>query len=462
MKTYLLLIATVIFSFFTLEGNAQQVSSTNTSAPSVCDGSAQLLDSANVNPSSIYWASSGTVIQQGSYYIYNLCAGTYTVTYTDGSGLNQTYTFIIGSGSGDPCAGFYAYLTTTSSTDTVNCNGTVSVTAIGGTPSYFYTWNTPSTGSTPLLTGMCSGLYTCVVTDANGCNYTVQGTITDSLGNSGNPCSGFYATVNVYPSTDSVACNGLLDISVYGGTSPYSYTLASGISSSSNSIGNLCPGTYVVAVSDANGCSYTVAGTIMDSSFFVADSTNIISNPSFGDSTITDTLDYSWIYDCIYDLGSIDSAYVIDNSSFGIDSVMVTWILIDSNGVVLGTYSVLYPTGGSTGVVTVFLTVLCPHHSQGSNYLIASDQIYLSSAGLEESSATHVTVINPFEKELKLVFEQSVPRTIWLYDMKGGLVAQATFDAGVCELNTATLQKGMYILHIQEGMNFFQTKVMKH
>ncbi|MFN5030759.1 MAG: T9SS type A sorting domain-containing protein [Flavobacteriia bacterium] len=546
MKTVVFKIANLLL--FVLSSSlvfAQPVITSNTSSPSSCDGSAQFVDSSSVVSSSIYWSDSSNVIQQGGYYLYGLCPGVYTVTYTDSSASNQTYTFNIGSGSSNPCSGFYATASIAPSTDSTNCNGSVTIYPYGGSSPYIYTWGNAVAGNVSSATNVCAGLGYCVVSDANGCNYTVQYNISDSSGNGGNPCAGFnvsvqsssfsdsinwyeivtittsggiapfnynwsdptignvsidtihsqgyytclvtdsygcadtvliyiedpsnnpcagfFATTISYPASDSASCDGLIEVTVSGGSVPYTYSLSSGSTYPSGSIGNLCIGTYEIAVVDANGCDYYVYGTVMDSSSFIPDSSNIISNPTYGDSIITDTLDYSWIYDCIFDLGSIDSAYVLDNSYWGIDSVMVTWILIDSNGVVLGTYSVFYPTGGSSGVVSVFLTVICPIHSPGDNALMASDQIYLpgASANINESNLTKVNVVNPFEDELKLNFTETAERNILLYDLKGANVLRLTSFGNKLSIDTRLLNKGMYVLSIQEGTNFYQTKVVK-
>ncbi|MFM9983837.1 MAG: SdrD B-like domain-containing protein [Flavobacteriales bacterium] len=65
------------------------------------------------------------------------------------------------------------------------CSGAATVNAIGGTESYSYAWSTGSTSAS--VSGLCSGIYTCVVT-SGGCSQTLTLTITSpscvaSLGN---------------------------------------------------------------------------------------------------------------------------------------------------------------------------------------------------------------------------------------------------------------------------------------
>jgi hypothetical protein len=463
MKKLLLLMTVFLSVAVSNFSAAQAVSAVNTSAPGVCDGYAVLVDSVNVSSTSIYWASSGAVIQQGGYYVWGLCAGTYTVTYTDGFGNTQTYTFVIQSGSGDPCSGFYAVAQTTAVTDSTTCDGTITITAVGGTGPYTYVWGDPTFGTSSTVTGLCAGSYYCVVSDLSGCSYTVQCAVPDSTNNGGNPCSGFFASTSVFPSSDSLSCDGSMEIIPYGGTAPYTFSLATGLTYPVGYISNLCPGTYVVAVTDANGCVFSVAGTVIDSSYYFPDSTNIISNPTFGDSTVVDTLDYSWIYDCTFDLSAVDSAYVIDNSALGADSVLVTWIMIDPSGQVIGTYTVGYPTGGVSGVVTVYLSVLCPQHAPGDNALIATDQIYLqpSVAGVETTNSDHVSVVNPFDGVIQMTFDKSARRSIRLYDSKGALILQENSSETAVKIATDHIQKGLYLLTVQEGEKIYQTKLIK-
>jgi gliding motility-associated-like protein len=127
------------------------------------------------------------------------------------------------------------------------CNGTAVATASGGTLPYTYSWNTvPPTSvlsTTDSATGLCAGAYGITVTDANGITVSKDTAITTP------PPLGM-----VIDST-SITCynanNGTLNDSVYGGTAPYSITWTPG---GSNPLSNLDSGTYIVNVTDHNGC----------------------------------------------------------------------------------------------------------------------------------------------------------------------------------------------------------------
>lgn len=170
----------LLFVFITLSTTlasfAQQVVSTvNTSGPSVCDGSAYFIDSNAVNQTSITWYGGGAVLQQGGYSLTGLCPGSYTISYTDFLGNPVTYTYTIGSGTGNPCAGFYIVITEQNETTSGACDGSLSVSAYGGTPVYVYQWNNGLFG--PMVNNMCAGTYDCTVVDANGCVAVGSGTV---------------------------------------------------------------------------------------------------------------------------------------------------------------------------------------------------------------------------------------------------------------------------------------------
>lgn len=160
--------------------SAQQiVTTTNTSGPSTCDGTAAIVDTANVYQNSTSWQGGGVVLQTGGYSISNLCPGTYVLTYTTFLGT-YSYTFTIGS---DPCFGLNATVTVTNSTDSTTCDGSAVVSVSGGTPAYVYQWSNGAIGQ--FQTGLCAGIYECIVTDMNGCTSTVSGLVTDGSSNTG-------------------------------------------------------------------------------------------------------------------------------------------------------------------------------------------------------------------------------------------------------------------------------------
>lgn len=137
--------------------------------------------------------------------------------------------------------------------------GAVSSSISGGTAPYTYLWNNNATSSG--LTNIAAGTYTLTVTDATGCTASAQATISSN--------SGVTVTTTATNASCASNCNGAIITSVSGGTAPYTYLWST--SASSPGLQNLCAGTYIIAVSDANGCVDTAHAQVY---------ANTIANPT--------------------------------------------------------------------------------------------------------------------------------------------------------------------------------------
>lgn len=135
--------------------------------------------------------------------------------------------------------------------DSASCNGSsdaqIECIPSGGTPGYTYEW-TPGPVSGNPLTGIPAGSYSVTVTDANNCTAELQNILVPEPA----------AMVLQLLSREDVSCYGFDDgsaeISVSGGTGPYSYLWNDPTSQATALAGGLPPGTYNVDVTDANGC----------------------------------------------------------------------------------------------------------------------------------------------------------------------------------------------------------------
>lgn len=123
--------------------------------------------------------------------------------------------------------------------------GSISSSVNGGTAPYTYLWNNNALSSS--LTNITAGTYTLTVTDALGCTATQQVTLASN--------SGLTVTPSATNASCSASCDGFLGSNVVGGTAPYAYLWST--TDITSSIQNVCPGTYIIAVSDANGCTDT-------------------------------------------------------------------------------------------------------------------------------------------------------------------------------------------------------------
>jgi gliding motility-associated-like protein len=132
-------------------------------------------------------------------------------------------------------------------------NGSISLATSGGFGSYEYDWS-PLTQTTNSLTGIAPGNYEVTITDAEGCTFTS----TFSVGDSG-PLTG-----SVTPTSATIQSGSSVNLLASGGTN-YSWSPSIGLSCAN------CPNpvasptettTYLVTISDDNGCETTAQVTI--------------------------------------------------------------------------------------------------------------------------------------------------------------------------------------------------------
>lgn len=182
--------------------------------------------------------------------VTGLAPGTYTVTLNSGGCLDSiTVTIneppdlvVSATGTTAPCG---------------NATGQVSVNnPSGGTGAYTYIWS-PGGAVSQTVNNLLARDYTVTVKDANGCSKTATTTVTDVPGPS----------ITADPPTN-VTCKGATTGSVsaapVGGTSPYNFTWNTNPVQNASSATNLSAGTYIVTVSDANGCTATTSATITE------------------------------------------------------------------------------------------------------------------------------------------------------------------------------------------------------
>ena len=171
------------------------------------------------------------------YYVGGLSEGGYSVVVTTDQGCEKTMDFYISnplpielstSTNSDPCA-----------------SGSIDLTVSGGTSPYRYLWSNSATSED--LSGVSTGYYSVVVTDANGCKDSTQ-TYIDSRS---------LTTVSV--ASTPVSCFGLADgtasVSIDGENAPYTVRWSN--NSTAYQLSNLAKGNYSVTVTDNYGCIFS-------------------------------------------------------------------------------------------------------------------------------------------------------------------------------------------------------------
>ena len=185
----------------------------------------------------------------------NRHAGAYTVQVTDANGCTTTTTTTLT----EPALGLNISKAATSN---VSCfggsNGVTGVDALFVTAPYTYAWNGPGTftATTANISGLIEVTYNVTVTDNNGCTATLSPAIVITQPT---------ALAITATSTD-VICNGgstgTINATVTGGSTPYNayaWTKNGAAFATTEDLNNITIGTYVLTVTDNNGCTATMS-----------------------------------------------------------------------------------------------------------------------------------------------------------------------------------------------------------
>ena len=294
-----------------------------------------------------------------------LSAGTYYLGVIDLGGCTAfTPTFIVQESEN---LDFGLYVVPNSS-----CGGSpigkIFVTGQTGQAPFSYLWNDGQTGST--ITGLTSGLYSVTVTDAYGCTLSKSATITDV-----NPI-GFGLFTATEPTC--LQSNGVINLTITGGTSPFYYSASTGnvlVSYSTTfSISGLSAGQYNFLVTDAGLCQMTAGITLETPGGLTSvtvqgqNSTCSTNNGSILVNVVGGTVPYT--YTLIYPTGNqlnisnSQTSQIFQNLSGGTYSVAVSdnsgcsflqeLTLLTQNKFTVSTQVLGTSCGQSNGSVTIF------------------------------------------------------------------------------------------------------------
>ncbi len=296
-----------------------------------------------------------TVAQVENYFTTLFSGSLYAhkVQYGCWSGSNQ----LSAGGNCCPAVPFSATGTSTNISCNSNCDGTASVTAMGGTAPYTYSWM-PGGMTTATISGLCTGTYSVTVTDAVGATQTQSFTISEPSAINANTSivgttisatnttpsvsyqwvdcdnnltlipgetnqsftpttAGNYAVIvtlngcsNIsscsfvdFPltatSTSSniscnAACDGSASVTASGGSAPYTYSWSPG-GMTTASVSNLCAGLYAVTVTDALGATEVQSMVITEPSVIDASTTQAGATITASNTSLG--VSYQWL-DC--------------------------------------------------------------------------------------------------------------------------------------------------------------------
>jgi hypothetical protein len=196
-------------------------------------------------PPYTYSLNNGPFISQGHFQ--NLAGGTaYSIRVKDANGCIVTYVKYVN----EP-----ALLTLNATKNDVSCaggnNGMISLNISGGVPPFQYYWSNGESGSS--IDELVAGIYGVEVTDFNGCMGTMNFTINQ-------PTSPLVVNAVLSPATGDLSQDGLIDITITGGTPPYLYSWSNG--AAVQDLDSLNPGNYTITITDSKGCALATTFTV--------------------------------------------------------------------------------------------------------------------------------------------------------------------------------------------------------
>jgi gliding motility-associated-like protein len=181
---------------------------------------------------------------------------TYTAQFTYTKCGETTPTVLTDDVTVTPAPGQISATITPQQSTCGQANGSVSITASGGSGALSYSSDNINFGSSSSFTGLSSGIYTFYIQDQGGCTVSLPVQITD--------LSTLAATADSIPALCNGSSDGLINVTATGGTQPYSYILGSGSPQTSATFNNLSSGSYSITVIDLQGCQVTLNQSVTE------------------------------------------------------------------------------------------------------------------------------------------------------------------------------------------------------
>lgn len=462
-----LLLTILICLFFIIislhNGNAQSVNFeftiTHATSDSICDGQINLTSTGSLEPLNFIWYDEAFQLIGTSNNVSGLCTGNYSVSIDNSHCQNYFFNTDLNDSSTSG-ATFQLNVSLTS-----GANSGISsfeIQQFSGMTSPYYLEFVFNNDTLPEL------LYSDTV-------YSISNLIFDSINTYSSPEDYYYFNIwdsNIYnfinfvfnnlsdtnycetlsgnlyasaqglPVSDSTSCDGSAYVEVYGGTPPYSYQFSSGSTDSTAS--SLCPGSYIVTVTDADSNVYSTTFVIgYPGTYYFSDGGNYNYLDTLYSNAMQDCgIDYSMPIDSFY----IDSAYALSNWEY-----VVNWtILQDTNQFAFTeTYFI-----DSTGYYWFGLSLYCDARSStfGSYTFFAGAMADMSGAPtqIEKSNADNLVSVypNPSNGVYNLKASSKM-ESYSICDQLGRLVHSKQIRAENESINLSEMNSGMYYLIVQ-------------
>ncbi len=313
------------------------------------DGSAAASGSGGTAPYAFNWNNGST-----NNSVNGLSAGNYSLTLSDANGCQTSQSITIS----EPASSVSASIVSSTNAICVGSNnGDASVSASGGTPGYSYAWSNGA--STSSIIGLVIGTYEVTVTDINGCFDITQVDIIPAT-------TAAVASISSFSNATCLSSNdGSAQVSVVGGTAPYTYAWSN--LANTEAISGLSIGSYTVTVNSSNGCSDTTSISITNSDT-IGPLIQSADTSIYLDASGSFTIDTAFINVASSDNCGIDTMYLsrynFDCSDIGVPQPVMLYA-VDVNGNI----------DSSANFVSVFDTI-------SPNVVANNVQLFLDFSGL--------------------------------------------------------------------------------
>jgi hypothetical protein len=243
--------------------------------------------------------------------ISGLILGKYTVVVTDNNNCILKDSIVVSQPT--------APLASTKIVADAKCNGSldgsINLSVSGGTTPYLFSWSNAQT--TEDITGLGAGKYVVTITDKNLCQLKDSAVI-----NHPTPL-----VISIDGTTANLGVNnGKVWVIPSGATPPYSFAW-NNAAPNNDTIYNVAMGTYIVTVTDANGCQLSDTFEILEAP--KTEAIKVFPNPSRGFLTVTNLESFGLdlpIYFELYDLvGKLQMSFEVtgkDVVTFNLDDAL--------------------------------------------------------------------------------------------------------------------------------------------
>jgi hypothetical protein len=424
------------------------------------DGTMTLQISGGTSPYTIYWSNGS----QNTISLFNVTPGTYTATVVDFYGdYTASTTCTVGYTNITPTP---TMTPTPSATPTPYIPTELCLRNNTGTSAFTFSYVSQLNGK-PYWSGISQNIvYNSTTSYWYVSGWTGGGTMVQYTGNyiptgswinlgSVNPsitwsvitgtCTTAPMTVSITKTNETClgSCDGTLNVSVLGGTSPFTYSLNGGVAQSSNIFTEVCAGSGTVTVEDASGNTATQSYTInagSPSQAYTLTLNQTTTNGLISSTSSSKTMNWNISSSPAVPVGGSISGIIVfthmqtnnkvtsptQNASFTTGSTITatggaSYSLITSGSLVTGSnavpgcinssqeysartmsYSFTIPNGGSiSGVVTSLITNPFPENPSCPVYGTTSDSFSLSnitingiSCGNPNPSTNSITLTN--------------------------------------------------------------------